>query len=178
MAQQTNRNQKFGSVPWPYFAHLVVLAAAYYGTGKLGLMLAIPPGYATAVWPASGIALAGALLLGKRIWPAIVVGSFLVNIGNSLDTTSTSAIFNSIALAASIGFGAALRAVIGVHLIQRSIGFSNSLNREKDIIKFLVLGGLVSSLENATWGTGSLMVAGVVQPADAAFGWWTWHFSR
>ena len=37
-------------------AKLAAMAAAYYAVGRLGLLLAIPPGYATAVWPASGIA--------------------------------------------------------------------------------------------------------------------------
>jgi hypothetical protein len=38
---------------------MAVLAVAYYVSGKLGLLLALPPGYATAVFPPSGIALAG-----------------------------------------------------------------------------------------------------------------------
>ena len=49
-------------------------------TGPLGLMLAIPPGYATAIWPASGIALAALLMVGPRYWPAITLGSFLINV--------------------------------------------------------------------------------------------------
>ena len=62
-------------------AKLAAMAAAYYVVGRLGLLLAIPPGYATAVWPASGIALAGALLYGYRIWPGILLASFLVRGG-------------------------------------------------------------------------------------------------
>ena len=57
----------------------LVLALAYYVTGRLGLLLAVPPGYATAVWPPSGLALAGILLCGYRVWPAIVVASFASN---------------------------------------------------------------------------------------------------
>ena len=53
------------ATPFPRWAELpaklAVIAAAYYVVGRLGLLLAIPPGYATAVWPASGIA----LLLGR-----------------------------------------------------------------------------------------------------------------
>lgn len=44
-----------------YFHTLMLvlgIAAAYYATGRLGLLLAIPPGYASPVWPAAGIALA------------------------------------------------------------------------------------------------------------------------
>ena len=48
---------------WPeLLAKLAAMAAAYYVVGRLGLLLAIPPGFATAVWPPSGIALAGTLL--------------------------------------------------------------------------------------------------------------------
>ena len=35
---------------------------------------------ATAVWPPSGIALAGLLVFGLRLWPAVFIGAFLVNI--------------------------------------------------------------------------------------------------
>ena len=47
----------------------LVLAAAYYVVGRVALLLAIPPGYATAVWPAAGVALAGLLTFGSRAWP-------------------------------------------------------------------------------------------------------------
>lgn|GEM_PF-2062093 len=155
-------------------ARFVALALAYYLTGRIGLLLAIPPGYATAVWPASGIALSGILLFGYRFWPAVVLGSFLVNIGNSYDASSTSAFLNSAAIAISIGLGAGLQAIAGTFLVRRCVGFPNSLDREKDILKFLFLGGPTSCLINATWGTGSLLAVGLIQYSNAAFGWWTW----
>jgi len=55
------------------------IAIAYAVTGKLGLLLAIPPGYATAIWPPSGIALVALLVYGYRAWPGVLLGSFLVN---------------------------------------------------------------------------------------------------
>ncbi|HET6492314.1 MAG TPA: hypothetical protein VFG44_05000, partial [Burkholderiales bacterium] len=44
-----------------YLGQLALLAAAYFITARLALLFAIPPGYATAVWPPSGIALAAML---------------------------------------------------------------------------------------------------------------------
>ncbi len=58
---------------------IAVTAAIYFVTGKLALFLAIPPGYATAVWPAAGLALGCLLLFGNNAWPGIIIGSFLVN---------------------------------------------------------------------------------------------------
>src|SRR6266851_5961676 len=58
----------------------ILLAAIYFAAAKLALLAAIPPGYATAVWPPSGIALAAVLLLGNRVWPGVWLGAALVNI--------------------------------------------------------------------------------------------------
>src|SRR5258708_7108221 len=58
----------------------LLLAAAYFVAAKLSLLLAIPPGYATAVWPPSGIALAALLLLGVRFWPGIWLGAALTHL--------------------------------------------------------------------------------------------------
>ena len=46
----------------PYIVTVSVIATAYWATGRLALLLAIPPGYATAVWPPAGIALAAFLV--------------------------------------------------------------------------------------------------------------------
>jgi len=54
-----------------YAGQLSLLAAVYFATAKLSLSLAIPPGYATAVWPPAGVALAAVLLVGNPVWPAI-----------------------------------------------------------------------------------------------------------
>lgn len=91
----------------------LVMAAVYYSSERLALLLAIPPGYATAVWPAAGFALAGVLLEGYRIWPGILVGSLLVNLWTSFDATTSATILKSVLIAASLGGGAALEAIIG-----------------------------------------------------------------
>ena len=61
-------------------AVLVALAALYFVAGKLGLRLAFVNASATAVWAPTGLALAAFLLLGYRVWPAILLSAFLVNV--------------------------------------------------------------------------------------------------
>src|SRR6266542_3919804 len=132
------------------------MAAAYYVVGRLGLLLSIPPGYATAVWPASGVALAGTLLFGFRVWPGIWLGSFLINVWTSLDTTSTASIVKATLLAASIGMGASLQAMFGALLIRRYADYPRAfLDEGRNIVKFLVLGGPIGCFVNATWGVTS-----------------------
>src|SRR3989475_3373074 len=63
-------------VPWG----LLVLTGVYFLAGKFGLSLAFVHASASAVWPPTGIALAATLLLGYRVWPALFLGAFLVNV--------------------------------------------------------------------------------------------------
>ena len=163
-------NQK----PIPYLGAVFVIALGYYVVGKLGLLLAIPPGYATAIWPASGIALAGVLMLGYRVWLGVLLGSFCVNIATAFDATSTQTIITSVAPAISIGIGAALQAVLGAFLIRRFVGFPTALDYEKDIFKFLFWGGPIGCLTNATIGVTTLLMTGIISGENYLYSWWTW----
>src|ERR671930_562048 len=55
-----------------------VVAAAYYGAGRLGLELAYLDGAVAALWPPSGLGLALLFLYGFRVIPGIVVGDLLL----------------------------------------------------------------------------------------------------
>ena len=55
---------------------LILLAIAYYAAAQTGLLVAISPGYATAVWLPAGLMAAALLLLGSRFWPAVWIGTF------------------------------------------------------------------------------------------------------
>ena len=77
------------------------------GSGDV-LLLAIAPGYATAVWPASGVALAALLMYGYRMWPAVLLGSALLNSELSYPAQGMQAGLSWLVVAVSIGVGAAL----------------------------------------------------------------------
>src|SRR4051812_20441451 len=65
---------------WGWPGRAAGLAVAYAAAAALGLGLAVlPPFPASAVFPASGVALAVLLLGGSRLWPGVWAGSFLVN---------------------------------------------------------------------------------------------------
>ena len=56
-------------------------AVVYFAAAKLGLMMAFTAEQVTLVWPASGIALAAVVLLGRRwVWPGIALGAFFANV--------------------------------------------------------------------------------------------------
>src|SRR5882724_7099781 len=56
--------KRFSTIRW--LGGIAATAAIYFVAGRLALLLAIPPGYATAGWPAAGLALGCILLFGNR----------------------------------------------------------------------------------------------------------------
>lgn len=151
----------------------VLIALLYFIAGKLGTLLAVPPGYATPVWAPSGIALAGVLLRGYSVWPGIWLGSCLVNYSTTFASLGSRGTETALLVLSCIGFGAALEAVIGAFLVRRS-GFPNPLNYEKDVLSFLLLGGPVSCLTNATVSVSTLFIAGAVPVTNYLVNWVTW----
>ncbi len=150
------------------------MGVVYYIAGRLGLLFAVPAGYAPAVWPAAGVALAGVLLFGSRIWPGIFLGSLLINAPIYVDTTSAASIVNTAFPAVSIGIGASLQAVVGAFLVHRFGQSIADFVEARDIIKFFFLLAPLSCLVSATWGVTSLEWGGVIQGAEYLFRWWTW----
>lgn len=153
---------------------IFLLALAYFITGRLGLLLAIPPGYATAVWPASGIALAALLLYGSRLWPGILLGSFLVNVTASFDSSTLSAIVRSLSIAFSVGTGATLQAILGAYLINRYTDIESGLIKTGSVLRFLGLGGPVSCLVSASWGVTTLWIFNLISNVEYPFSWMNW----
>src|SRR5881392_3529015 len=125
---------RFSTIRW--LGSILVIAAIYFIAGKLGLLLAISPGYATAVSPAAGLALGCLLLFGNRAWPGVIIGSFLVHFWTSLDTATFGAIVKSVAVPALIGGAAALQALAGAFLVRRFVGIPTALATEKEVARF------------------------------------------
>jgi integral membrane sensor domain MASE1 len=143
---------------------IVLLAAVYFVTGKLGLQLAFVHPSATAVWPPTGIALAAFLLLGYRVWPGIFLGAFSVNI-TTAGTWATSL---------GIATGNTLEGLGGAYLINRFAGGLRVFDRPETIFRFVVLAGVVSTAVSATIGVTSLSLGGHADWTNYGYLWWTW----
>jgi len=153
-----------------------LLAAAYILAGFLGLQLAVPPGYATLIWPASGIAIAGLLFFGLRLAPGIFVGSFVLNayVGAAFGPEGINWV--AVAVAAMIALGSTLQALFGATMVRRIFGVPVALKSVLHLFLFTVLVGPVSSVIAASIGVATLYTVGAV-PVSALFNnwvtWWT-----
>jgi PAS domain S-box-containing protein len=140
------------------------LIGAYFVAGKLGLMVAFLHVSASPVWPPTGMALAALLLFGIRFWPAIFVGALLVNV-----TTA-----GSVATSLGIATGNTLEGVLGAALVTRFANGRNAFDDARDIFKFAVVAGLLSTTVSATLGVGSLALGGYLPWASFGAIWLTW----
>ena len=131
-----------------------ILAAVYVLTGSLGLQLATLHRSASLVWPPSGLALASLLVLGKRVWPGVFAGAFLVNFLKLVDAGATTAVAASF----GIGLGNTLEAVVGWTLVTRFANGRDFFNRAADVFRFIVA-ILVSATVSALIGVTSLVLA-------------------
>ncbi len=144
---------------------VLAMAVANFVAGRLGLMLALPPGYATAVFPPAGIALACLLLYGDRVWAGIWLGSFCIYLSLLLDLgvdLGESGPLKLTMIAAAIATGSSLQAVSGAWLVRRFVGFPHPLDTERAVVTFLGLGGPLSCGIAATVGASTLWLAGLV----------------
>ena len=158
-----------------WMLHLAIMVGAYFAAGRLGQLLAVPPNYATAVWPASGIALTGVLLWGYRLWPGVFFGALLVNGWTPvLDAGSIEAVASALLVPVSISAGATAQAVVGAFLIRRFVGFPNALVQDRAVLLFLTLGGPLACIVAATWGNMTLAIVGVIDGSHLLLNWWTW----
>ena len=150
----------------------LMLTLVYVIAGRLGLLLAVPPGYATAIFPSAGIAMAAALIGGPRMLPWIFAGSFLLNlwVGTAI-ASEHAAVFISLAVwiaAASTG-----QAALGAWLLQRHIGYPTALDNARDLGWFLLIAPL-SCLASASFSLAGIAALGVIDTAQVAANWFSW----
>src|SRR2546427_1999777 len=145
-------------------ALLFGLAAVYYFAAKLGLRFAYINSSVTTIWPPTGIALAAFVLLGYRVWPAILGAAFLANF------TTTGAVLPSIGIA----IGNTAEGLLGAYLVNRFARGGRVFDRVRDIMRFTVLAALVSTIVSATIGIVSLALGGLLSWHDAPRVWLTW----
>src|SRR5688572_23285462 len=119
---------------------VVVTAAAYAVSARVGLLLAMPPAFkATAVWAASGIAVAALLLAGRTVWPGVFIGAFAGNVLDYFKPEDTFPLTSHVELSLAIAAASTLQALVAVALIRRLTGGDNPIARTFDFARFLAL---------------------------------------
>ncbi|HWP31994.1 MAG TPA: EAL domain-containing protein [Fimbriimonadales bacterium] len=142
---------------------IVIVAALYFGVGKLGLAFAYFHASASPVWPAAGLALSVLLSFGYRVFPGVFLGAFLVNATTSGDIPTS----------LGIACGNTLEALTGALLINRFAGGIHVFEKPERVLTF-ALAALFSSMISPTIGVTSLALGGLAEWGNYWGIWLTW----
>ncbi|MCX5195488.1 MASE1 domain-containing protein [Streptomyces sp. NBC_00249] len=144
---------------------ILAVAVAYYATGRLGLLqqVAIHEAVITPLWPPTGIAVAALLRMGPGIWPGITLGTYF-----AIERIST---FQAADIAILAGN---TLAPLCAYALLRQAGFRPALDRLRDGLLLVFLGGLLPMLISATAGTWTLVLTGDLPTARFWSAWAAW----
>lgn len=154
----------------------LLTALAYTAVGLLAVQLAIPPGYATPVYPSAGIALAAALVFGRPALAGAALGAFAVNATLVVlrAPNGPEGLAAGLAVGVVVGVAAAVQAALGTYLVRRHVAQPLTLGEPRDLWRFALLGGVLACIVSPTLSTAALWASGIVAPSLAASTWVTW----
>lgn len=141
---------------------LLLVGAGYYVAATLSLRLALVEQNVTPFWPPTGIALVSLLVFGVRMWPAVAVAAFLVNLPISPSALT----------AGTIAVGNCLTPLAGERML-RTAGFREDLGRLRDALA-IVFVALASTLVSASIGSTSLMASHAIDASHLLPTWSVW----
>lgn len=148
-------------------------ALGYVLLGALGLGLSVAPGYASPLFPASGLAVALLLSSGTRAWPGVFIGSLFLDLGVSWVHGDIG--WRSGAVAAVIAAGSTIQASAASWLVVRKVGPAwRTLESEQDITHCLLQAGPLACLISASTGTAVLYFSQMVSAPDLLHNWLNW----
>lgn len=164
-------NARLGDVLKP-LGLVLCIAIAYATCGRLALLLAIPPGYATAIFPPAGIALGLVFLRTRSAFAGIFLGSFALNtwVSYAPDAHLT---HREIGIALLIAGASALQASVGGHTLQRLLRNRSSFDTARDV-STLFLATPCICLISATLSVTGLFIVGMVGSTNIPISWFTW----
>ena len=145
-----------------YVFELLGIGIAYFVLAKIGLTLASINSSTSAIWPATGFALASVLVWGYRAGPAVLVASFAANVTN----------VGSIYAATGIALGNTLEALVAAWLINVWCDGRETFATTTGVAKFALV-CVSSTTLSATVGIASLIFSGDA-PTAFAMTWMTW----
>jgi signal transduction histidine kinase len=153
-----------------YLLALVVTAAAVFAGARVGQDIAYPHtgtsthGSYTAFWPPVGVGIAALVVYGTRLWPGILLGSFLA----AGYATPFSVVVGQL-------LGTVIASIVAAALLVR-LGARRPGLRVRDVLTLIMCAAAGTAL-GATIGVLVIWLAGAMPPGGAPRIWRTWWLS-
>lgn len=142
----------------------LLVAAAYFATGWLGLRIPYYGEHVTLIWVPTAVALAAVILAGPAVLPGILFGGFAMNVTVEPSHPGPGAL---IAMSNTLG-------PVLTGLLLRRQRFRPQLDRLRDNFTYLAVGVVGTGLITATFGAVWLCAFGDASWSDYALVWMVW----
>ncbi|MGA2853057.1 MAG: PAS domain S-box protein [Verrucomicrobiota bacterium] len=155
---------------------ILAVAIAYAVVAKVSFLFTIPPGNVSPIFPAAGIALAAAMILGRNALAGVWLGSFAANAISFFDGTVSPihAVLPDLLIASFIGIGAMAGAGAGAFLVRRFCKDEHPLKSGWNVLMLVTVGALGCCMVSPTFGVVSLSLGGYIPWERFGHSWITW----
>ncbi len=146
-----------------------ILASVYLLIGSILIQFLTRQPTTVPIWSPGAISLAALILFGPRFWPVALLGAVAIILFQGL----------SPALAFAIAAGDTFAAAVAAIVLFRFTGFRPELDRVRDVMALLVIGGVLGAAVASVLGVTSLWLAGDVgtdEYAHRVLLWWRARF--
>jgi PAS domain S-box-containing protein len=137
-----------------------VLALAYFSAAYFSLLFAMVDGAGPPFWPAGGIGLAGLLIGGLNLWPAIMAGRILAGFATGSGQPFIAEI--------GLGLAQAGSAWVAIYMFRYRAKFEHDLASVASIIRFSIYGAGLYALLVTFFGVAILTVSSGLSMQETA----------
>ena len=155
-------------------AAIVLHAGLYVTFGELSFATAYLQANTATIWIPSGYAIALLIVEGPSRWPAVALGSFLLNL--TVNVGSGRAPFvTGVAVAAAIALGNTAEALLGAALARRYAGGVAFFRRPRGVALFALLVAPIAPLFSMGIGVVATSIGGLAARGDLVEIMLTWY---
>lgn len=171
---------------------VIGVTLVYFVTGLIGLEFGVVRPDTIPVWLPAGVGLAGLVIFGYKVWPGIFIGSLLLNLFSSssvvllFDQISSETVGQTLSILwqviiksplSTLGIAAvyAIGLIVGSYFVNKVAHGRYALDLPGDVIKFILLGVLLSAAIIATFSVAAFSLDGEFLWSDfnsLLFTWW------
>ncbi|RHX93144.1 MASE1 domain-containing protein [Leptospira stimsonii] len=145
----------------------------YYILAQIGRNTAIHPGYASAIWPASGAALGLTLIFGNYTIIGVFIASLLSNASGDFLSEVWFDPNKNLYLSVSIAFFSALQSYVGKVVLTRNIPGCKISARTQFVLLFIILEAFVCTI-SSSGSVISMVLTGEIEWSGFRQSWLTW----
>jgi signal transduction histidine kinase len=149
-----------------YLFSLLITGGVYIAASEFGPTFGMVDTLGAPGWIPTGVALAAVLVLGFRVWPAILVSSFLLSIPTG------------VVGAGAIALGNTLSLLIGAFLARMTARGRHALEGAEDVFKFILFAGALASILSATIGAFVIVEKDLAGLCGYFTVWMTWWLAN